>query len=120
MADVEERFELNVLLDFYGPLLTEHRREVVRLYCEEDLSLQEIADQLAITRQGVHDAIAKARRQLAGYEAKLGLAARHRAGITDIRRCLEALDRVKPAAGSAGALADARRALEEALREAER
>jgi predicted DNA-binding protein YlxM (UPF0122 family) len=119
MADVEERYELNVLLDFYGPLLTEHRREVVRLYCEEDLSLQEIADQLAITRQGVFDAIAKARKQLSGYEAKLGLAARHRAQTDGIERCLEALGRVRPEAGSAGALADARRMLEDVLRDAD-
>ena len=34
MADVEARVELNYLLDFYGPLLTAHRREVLRLYCE--------------------------------------------------------------------------------------
>lgn len=119
MADVEERFELNVLLDFYGPLLTEHRREVVRLYCEEDLSLQEIADQLAITRQGVHDAVAKARKQLSGYEAKLGLVKRHRAQTAGIALCLEALDRVTPAEGSAGALGDARAMLTDLLREAE-
>ena len=48
MADVETRVELTCLLDFYGPLLTEHRREVLRLYCEEDLSLAEIAEQLRI------------------------------------------------------------------------
>ena len=120
MADVEERFALNVLLDFYGPLLTEHRREVVRLYCEEDLSLQEIADQLAITRQGVFDAIAKARRQLAGYEAKLGLVARHRAQTAGIQRCLDALARVQAEAGSAEALAGARALLEDLLSENER
>lgn len=117
MADMEERFELNVLLDFYGPLLTEHRREVVRLYCEEDLSLQEIADQLDITRQGVFDAVAKARRQLAGYEAKLGLVRRHRAQTAGIERCLEALSRVRAAEGDAGALDGARQALEDILRE---
>ena len=43
MADMEERVRLNYLLDFYGPLLTEHRQEVLRLYCEEDLTQQEIA-----------------------------------------------------------------------------
>ena len=44
MAEMEERIELNYLLDFYGPLLTSHRQELMRLYCEEDLSQQEIAD----------------------------------------------------------------------------
>ncbi len=120
MADMEERFELNVLLDFYGPLLTEHRREVVRLYCEEDLSLQEIADQLEITRQGVFDAVAKARRQLAGYEAKLGLVRRHRAQTEGIERCLQALSRVEAAGDTAEALQSARQTLQGILRDAER
>ena len=78
MADVEERVALTTLLDFSGPLLTEHRREIVRLYCEEDLSLSEIAEQMGITRQGVSDALGKAKRQLADYEARLGLAERYR------------------------------------------
>lgn len=95
MADVNERIELNYLLDFYGPLLTEHRREVARLYCEEDLSQQEIADQLSITRQGVFDALAKARRQLAEYEEKLGLVRRHRLLTRAAEECLEALSRVR-------------------------
>ena len=67
MADMEQRVELNYLMDFYGPLLTEHRRELMRLYCEEDLTLAEIADQMDITRQGVSDALNKARRQLDDY-----------------------------------------------------
>ena len=92
MADMEARVQLNYLLDFYGPLLTAHRQEVMRLYCEEDLSQQEIAEQLAITRQGVFDAIAKAKRQLDGYEAKLGLVARYRAQSAAAARCLEALE----------------------------
>ena len=64
---MEKRVELSLLMDFYGPLLTEHRREVLRLYCEEDLSLAEIAEQLGITRQGVSDALQKGRRQLMDY-----------------------------------------------------
>ncbi len=117
MADMEERIELNYLLDFYGPLLTEHRQELMRLYCEEDLSQQEIADQLHITRQGVFDAIAKARRQLAGYEAKLGLVRRWRDQTAAAETCLRALSRIRPAEGDAPALARARQALEGIIRD---
>ena len=97
VADMNERVQLNYLLDFYGPLLTEHRRELLGLYCEEDMSLQEIADQLAITRQGVSDAVNKARRQLEDYERKLGLVARYRALIEEARSGLEALNAVSSA-----------------------
>lgn len=74
---MEKRVEMNRLLDFYGALLTEHRRDVMRAYLEEDLSLQEIADNMSITRQGVHDAINKAQKQLTEYENKLGLLSRY-------------------------------------------
>lgn len=116
MAGMEERIELNYLLDFYGPLLTDHRQELMRLYCEEDLSQQEIADQLDITRQGVFDAIAKAKRQLDGFEAKLGLVRRYRAQTAAAQRCLKALEGVRPAPGDAAAIEAARAALEEILR----
>ena len=115
MADMDERVELNYLLDFYGPLLTEHRQEVLRLYCEEDLSQQEIAEQLSITRQGVFDALAKAKKQLTGYEEKLGLVKRHRAQAEAARKCLEALSRLTPSPEDAPALDEARRALEDIL-----
>lgn len=115
MADMNERVALNYLLDFYGPLLTEHRLEVARLYCEEDLSQQEIADQLQITRQGVSDTLAKAKKQLRGYEEKLGLVKRHRSQAEAAARCLAALRRIEPSPKDAPALQEARRALEDIL-----
>ena len=117
MADVEERVKLTRLMDFYAPLLTEHRREVMRLYCEEDLSLAEIAEQLGITRQGVSDALKKARVQLEDYENKLGLAARYRALGAQARSCLEALSQVQVSGADAQQLRAAREALENIINE---
>ena len=116
MGEMEARVELNYLLDFYGPLLTAHRQEIMRLYCEEDLSLQEIADQLDITRQGVFDAIDKSRRQLNGYEEKLGLVRRYRAQSAAAEKCLAALNRVHAAPVDAKAIEEARQALESIIR----
>ena len=78
MADMESRVELNYLLDFYGPLLTAHRQEVMRLYCEEDLSQQEIAEQLGCTRQSVHELITRSGEKLRSYENAIGAAERMR------------------------------------------
>ena len=117
MADVETRVELTCLLDFYGPLLTEHRREVLRLYCEEDLSLAEIAEQLCITRQGVSDALQKGRRQLMDYEKKLGLAQRYRELGEQAQRCLRALDRVQVRSEDLESINEAREALQNILNE---
>lgn len=97
MADVEKRVWLAWLLDFYGPLLTEHRLSVMRLYCEEDMSVSEIAGQLSITRQGAHDVIDKAARQLEGYESKLGLLMRYRALIAEAENCKAELAKITSA-----------------------
>lgn len=91
MADVAERVRLGWLMDVYGPMLTEHRRQVMRLYCEEDLSFAEIAEDLQITRQGVGDAVNKARAQLEDYEEKLGLAESERRYREAIEKGIELL-----------------------------
>ena len=115
MAEIETRVELTTLMDFYAPLLTDHRSEVMRLYCEEDLSLAEIAEQLNITRQGVSDALQKAKRQLADYEEKLGLANRYRRVCDEARRCLSALDNIQAEGAALESLKEARQALETIL-----
>lgn len=55
----EKNLELGYLLDFYGELLSEHRREAMNYYYNDDMSLAEIASVLGITRQGVRDLIKK-------------------------------------------------------------
>ena len=69
---MEKRVELSLLMDFYGPLLTEKRRDVMRLYCDEDMGLQEIADRLEISRQGVYDNLSRAETLLRNMEEKTG------------------------------------------------
>ena len=68
-----------VMLDIYGPLLSEKQLDMMDLYYNEDLSLSEIAQNVGITRQGVRDAIKKAERFLLDTEEKMKLAARSRA-----------------------------------------
>ena len=62
----------SVLLDIYGSLLTDKQREIMEFYYNEDLSLGEIADELGISRQGVHDAVKKGSDALDEYDEKLG------------------------------------------------
>jgi predicted DNA-binding protein YlxM (UPF0122 family) len=95
-----DRFEACRLLDFYGPLLTPSRQSVLKLYLEEDLSLGEIAQETGITRQGVHDALQKAQRQLRGYEEKLGLVARYRRIRKEVQGCRTQLAQVRVQPGS--------------------
>ena len=70
----EKNLNVGYLLDFYGELLTEHKRSVLDLYYNEDYSLAEIAEEIGISRQGVRGLIKKAESELFFYEEKLGLA----------------------------------------------
>ena len=63
---------LSALLDFYGPFLSEKRRNLLHHYYNEDLSLSEIAENEDITRQGVRDLIKRGELQLKKYEDECG------------------------------------------------
>ncbi|MBR6701305.1 MAG: HTH domain-containing protein [Firmicutes bacterium] len=72
MIDVK----IGLLFDYYGQFLTAKQREVMHLYFENDYSLSEIAEELHVSRQAVHDMIKKSKKALYEYEDRLGLALR--------------------------------------------
>lgn len=74
----EKNLQLDWLLDFYGDILPERTRSMMRQYYEDDLSLSEIAESTGITRQGVRHQIKKAEEALLHMEECLGMAQRHR------------------------------------------
>ncbi|MCL2864265.1 MAG: DNA-binding protein [Lachnospiraceae bacterium] len=65
-----------LLYDFYGELLTKHQKNIYAQYVVEDLSMSEIAVQMGISRQGVHDLIRRSQKVLEDYEEKLHLVKR--------------------------------------------
>ena len=72
----EKNLNVCILLEYYGNMLTDRQREVIELYYDEDLSLQEISEHVFITRQGVRDLIVRGERVLFELEEKLGLTGR--------------------------------------------
>lgn len=70
---MEKILEQALLYDFYGELLTEHQKQIYEDVVLNDYSLSEVAENLGISRQGVHDMIKRCNRLLAGYEEKLHL-----------------------------------------------
>ena len=69
-------FNISLLLDFYGNLLSEKQLLIMENYYQEDLSLSEIGEIAGMTRQGVYDNIRRAGNELKQYENKLGLLAK--------------------------------------------
>ena len=70
---MEEILRQALLYDFYGELLTGHQKRVYEDVVLNDCSFSEVAENLGISRQGVHDMIKRCNRLLAGYEEKLHL-----------------------------------------------
>ncbi|NLW15540.1 MAG: signal recognition particle [Erysipelothrix sp.] len=76
---------LNNLFDAYESLLTKRQQEVFRYYYHDDLSHQEIADILEISRAGVYDALKRTRDVLYETEEKLGFVKRLNVLITELK-----------------------------------
>ena len=73
---LEDSFEISILFDFYGPLLSDRQQEFVKLYHDENCSLTEIADSIGVSKQAVSSGLKSAEKKLRFYEEKLGLVAR--------------------------------------------
>ena len=51
---IHDKTQGNLLIDFYGELLTDRQNEVLSHYYSDDLSMQEIADELGLSRAVVN------------------------------------------------------------------
>ena len=67
-----DALEMTLLFDYYGDLLTERQRMCFDLRHNQDLSLAEIAEELNVSRQGVHDNLSRAEALLRNMEEKTG------------------------------------------------
>ena len=91
----EKNLEIGYLLDFYGDILPERRRDILDLYYNDDLSLSEIAEQMGITRQAVRDSIKKTEQELFFYEEKLGLRRRFTEAETHVEKAISLCETAK-------------------------
>lgn len=92
---MDELFTISLLLDFYGQMITKRQYEILDLHYNNDYSLGEIAQELKISRQGVHDNIKRGKASLYEMEQKLGLAARfqrQKVKASEILKILKEID----------------------------
>ena len=104
----QDALQMSLLFDYYGELLSQKQRTCFDLYYNQDLSLSEIADELGITRQGVHDSISRAETALGEFERVTGCIARD-------RRTAKALSDIAQACGRLQSIPDARGPAQEIL-----
>ena len=70
---MKERIYLNNLYDIYGELLYSKKKEYFEMYYFDNLSLQEISDNLGVSRNAIFKQIKNAEAKLLFYEEKLEL-----------------------------------------------
>jgi len=73
MESLEKKEQLNLLFDFYKPLLTDKQVLYFEHYYRGDFSLQEIAELYHVSRNAVYDHLKKVEDHLYNYENKLKL-----------------------------------------------
>lgn len=111
-----ESFEMIMLIDFYGQLLTENQLACLDMYYNDDMSYAEIADELDISRQGVFDFVKRGRKALEEYEEKLGLVKRFlgtKEKIADVKEKLMKIDASVLSDGDKASLREIENSLEE-------
>ncbi|WNR46617.1 putative DNA-binding protein [Paenibacillus roseipurpureus] len=90
--NLEKTNRINLLFDFYQPLLTDKQRTFLELYFHDDYSLGEIAENFTISRQAVYEHIKRAELTLQEYESKLQLLHKHEQRMKlrqDLAACLQ-------------------------------
>jgi len=74
---LEKVMRIAILFDFYGALLTDKQSLSLEMHYLKDFSLAEIANELGVSRQAVHDILKRAEQILLDYEEKLQFVARY-------------------------------------------
>ncbi len=70
---MEKKVTLGMLCEIYGGLLTKKQLSVLTDYCDDDLSISEIAENNNTTRQAINDIIKKGENKLLEFESNLGI-----------------------------------------------
>ncbi len=91
---MEKFFRIGELAANYGAMLSEKQRSVVEQYYLEDLSINEIATNNCITKQGAYDVLKRAEKRLLAYEEKLGVLAKFSAAAKSLDTAQTLLDEV--------------------------
>lgn len=89
---LEKVLRIVILFDFYGALLTDKQQFSLEMHYLKDYSLAEIADELGVSRQAVHDILKRAEQILMDYEDKLRFVERSQRESQTLQHIYELMD----------------------------
>ena len=90
-----DAFELVLLFDYYGSMLTDKQRDCFDMRYNQDLSLGEIGEVLGVSRQAVNDNLSRTEALLRRMEENIGCVKRYklaREAVSEIRDAATVLD----------------------------
>ena len=90
-----DAFEMTLLLDYYGGMLTDKQRDCFDMRYNQDLSLGEIAETLGVSRQAVNDNLTRTEALLRRMEENIGCVKRDKLArriAAEIRSAATVLD----------------------------
>lgn len=90
-----EAFEITLLFDTYGGMLTDKQREYLDMRYNQDLSLGEIAALQGVSRQAVFDNLSRTEALLRRFEENIGCVRRDRTTGAAIEIIESALSRLE-------------------------
>ena len=85
-----DAFELVLLFDTYGGMLTDKQRDCFDMRHNQDLSLGEIADELGVSRQAVNDNLTRTEALLRRMEENIGSVKRDMLTRSAVQQILDA------------------------------
>ena len=85
-----DAFEITLLFDTYGGMLTEKQREYLDMRYNQDMSLSEIAQAQGVSRQAVFDNLTRTEAALRRMEENIGSVKRDNEIRNALREILEA------------------------------
>ena len=90
-----DAFEMTLLLDYYGGMLTDKQRDCFDMRYNQDLSLGEIAEMQGVSRQAVNDNLSRTEALLRRMEENIGCVKRDKLArriAAEIRSAVTVLD----------------------------
>ncbi len=90
-----DAFEMALLYDYYGGMLTDKQKECLDMRFNQDMSLSEIGSLMGVSRQAVYDNLSRTEAQLLRMEENIGCVKRDRAvrkALSQIVELAAALD----------------------------
>ena len=85
-----DAYELALLFDTYGSMLTDKQRDCFDMRYNQDLSLGEIAEEMGVSRQAVNDNLTRTEALLRRMEENIGCVKRDMRNRRAVREILDA------------------------------